>query len=324
MTSIRTIVFGALFVLAPLSRAGAEPLDAKQVPADAKWVIHLDMDGVMASPLGNLITKKIEQTPRAQAAIKEVEIITGLTYPQGLHDVTLYGQNFTPDAGVIVVHATTDHSKIMNALQLNPAYASTPYGSYEVYTWADKGKTMHGSFHGDSLIVMSQSEKSVESALDLLDGKGAGLKTGSNLLAGVGKGTLFYIGAEGLTALQQEHHVKSPLLAQVDTGWISCDLQDKNVVLHGAIVVATAEAAQQMCTSLEGIKAMVTLAGSAEDADPKAKIAADAIKNVTPKAQDKTLTVEWPISLDLVRSGLENMGRHPATRAATAPASVEQ
>jgi hypothetical protein len=66
------------------------------------------------------------------------------------------------------------------------------------------------------------------------------------------------------------------------------------------------------------------LAGNAEDADPKAKIAADAIKNVTAKAQDKTLTVDWPISLDLVRTGLENMGRHAATRAATAPAPVEQ
>jgi hypothetical protein len=322
MPSIRTVVLGALFVLAPLSRAYAQPLEAKQVPADAKWVIHLDMDGVMASPLGDAINKKIEQTPRARAAIKEVEIITGLTYPQGLHDVTLYGRDFTPDAGVLLVHSNTDHAKIMNALQLNPAYASSTYGSYAVYTWADKGKTMHGSFHGDSLIVMSQSEKNVQAALDLLDGKGAGLKADSSLLTGAGKSTLFYIAAEGLTALQQEHHTKSPLLAQVDTGWISCDLQDKNMVLHGAIVVATAEAARQMCTSLEGIKAMVTLAGNAEDADPKARVAADAIKNVTAKAQNKTLTVDWPISLDLVRAELENIGKHAATRTATAPASV--
>jgi len=321
MRSVHAALLSSLFLL-PLSRAGAQPFDAREVPADAKWVLHLDMDAVQASKVGAMLTAKLDKDPRAQAGLNEVQILSGMKIPQDLHDVTIYGKDFTPEGGVVLIHAVTDQAKVVNALKLNPTYASATYGAYEVHTWTDKGKTMHGSYHGAGLILISQSESNLQTALDVLDHKGDAVAPNSPLVAGANKGDLLYLAGTGLTELKPAKEPKSPVLAQVEGAVIAVREQGPNLLAHGTITASALEAAEQIRASLEGIKAIVTLSASGENADAKAKSTAEALQNFTIKAQDKVLTLDWPLSLEMVRTWVDNMGARPATAPAVKVAPV--
>jgi len=64
------------------------------------------------------------------------------------------------------------------------------------------------------------------------------------------------------------------------------------------------------------------LSASGENADAKAKSTAEALQNFTIKAQDKVLTLDWPLSLEMVRTWVDNMGARPATAPAVKVAPV--
>ena len=193
--------------------------------------------------------------------------MTGMSFPKDFHDVTLFGQDFSPESGVVLIHAATDQTKVLTALKANPGYASSAYGTYSVYTWTDKNKTLYGSYHGDSLIVMGQCEKILRPNSTCSMARVRASRPILRCRRGLARASFCVAGA-GLSNLKPTNRPISPLLAQVDNAWISIGEQDPNVVIHNSITALTPEAAQQISTSLQGIQAMADLAGSAEDARP--------------------------------------------------------
>jgi hypothetical protein len=302
---------GLALLLAPATFARADAFDAKTVPADAKWVIHMDADAVQASQLWDIVYKKAQQNPDTQNGIDQLETVTGMKFPKDMHDVTLYGNSFEPDAGVILLHAHTDQEKTLAALKANPSYGSSTYGKYEIHTWEDKGKVLFGTYHDAELIILSNTSKNVEAAIDVLDHKTEPLKLSASLRAGIANGKLLFIAGDGLSNMKTGKP-QNPMLAQVDAAWIAIGEQGKDFVLHGAMVAKTIEAAQQLQASVDGIKAMVVLSGTSQDADAKGKAAAAALQKLTTAVSGTTVTIDWPISLDLIKENIDNAGPKPA------------
>ena len=144
-SSIRRLAALALYLPA-LCLAGALP--AKQIPADAKWVLHLDMDAVAKSALWPAIQEKIDATPGAAAKLAEVETFAGMNLPEDLHSISLYGLSFEDDDAVVLLQAKANQQQLLNALQFNPAYTNEKYAGHEILSWDDKGKTKYGGFFG--------------------------------------------------------------------------------------------------------------------------------------------------------------------------------
>ena len=111
------------------------------------------------------------KTPRRKAKLQELEMATGMVFPQDLHSVTVYGLGFEEPDGVIVVKAKANQQQLLGMLQMNASYASFAHGDHEVISWEDKGKLMHGSFFSADTIIMAQSQENVEKAIDALAAK---------------------------------------------------------------------------------------------------------------------------------------------------------
>jgi hypothetical protein len=296
---------GLALLLVPSTFVRADAFDPKSVPSDAKWVIHLDADALQASKLWGLVYKKAQDMPQAQAGIDQLEAVGGMSFPKDLHGVTMYGNSFQADSIVILLKAHSDQDKALAVLKGNPTYASTTYGSYEIHSWQDNGKTMFGSYHDAGLVVISSSEKNVQTALDAIDHKGQTLHPSATLRDAMTNGKLFFIAGDGLFNIKTPEP-QNPMLAQMDSAWLGASEAGKDFVMHASMSAKTVDAAQQLQTSAEGIKAMVVLSATSQNTDPRMQAAADALDRMTTALNGTTVTVDLPVSLDMIKQNIDN------------------
>ncbi len=282
----------------------ADPYDPKQIPEDAKFVLHVDLDGLQGSKIWDAIHQKLMANPDFQAGISQMETVTGVQFPQNMHDLTLYGRVPGDEAGVILVHAKGDQNKVMTVIQGLPDYSSVGYGDYTIVSWTDKGKKLFGSFQKDDLVVIAHSQENVQSALDVLAGKSPAVKAESPLAAGAAKGQLIYAGAKDIPSLNKD---KNPVLGQMDSGWLSITEKGEDESVQADIQAKTPEAADQMKKMLDGALAMVGVAASAENADPNTKLAAQATQTLNTRVDGKHLIADWAIPATLAQSFIEQM-----------------
>ena len=207
----------------------------------------------------------------------------------------------------------------MTALQLNPAYGSQPFGEYQVVTWDDKGKKMFGAFHDESTVIIGRSSENVEGALKTIDAKAPSIETGSALAAGGKPQVLLYVAAKDLPELKQNGQPRSPIVADLENAWISLSEKGEDALLQASVMSKTAEAAEQMKSALEGIKAMVSLSANSDNPDPNAKNAAIALTRLKATTDNRTMNIDWPISLDLVRPIVDQVTRQKSAPPAPHP-----
>jgi hypothetical protein len=292
----------ALLALSVPAIARADPLDAKMIPADARWVLHVDMDATRDTKLWAALDNQLTGNRDFQDGIGKIEQITGASFPRDLHDVTLYGRSSDDTAGVVIVHAKVNRQQIETLLKMNAAYDSKPYGEYQLLTWHDddKNKTMFGTFRDDSTMIIAQSSDLVRSALDVLDDKSPCIKMDSPLAAGAKPQLMAFVAAAGLKDLKKAGEAPSPVVQQMQSAWISLTETDGTANLKASVVADTAENAEQMTHLLDGAKAIVSLTANNKDnpAAAKAKTLSSLLDKLTCKRDDKTITLDWSLAVD--------------------------
>lgn len=281
-------------IAAASSAAMADPFDAKIVPADAKWVIHIDVDAVAKSAFWPMVEQRINGNPNAQAGVQKFETIAGMTLPQDLHSVTLYGLGFNETEGIVVAKANANQQQLLALLQMNPSFNSVTHGEHEIVSWEDKGKTMHGAFFSTDRVVISQTQENVEKALDLLDGKGDALKADSVLAQPAGAGVLAGIASDAVAELAKKPENKNnPIFANITSAWITLSEQNQNVTLKGTFGAADPTKAQQLKTSAEGLRALGMMLATNENADPKLKMIAPLLPPLEITSQGTNVMLNW-------------------------------
>jgi hypothetical protein len=89
----KRFITAALFASVFIPAVGrADPFDPKHVPADAKWLVHADLDAARDTKSFDLVRQHLLVDAGAQAKFDQLETITGVRVPDDLHDVTVYGK----------------------------------------------------------------------------------------------------------------------------------------------------------------------------------------------------------------------------------------
>jgi hypothetical protein len=329
----------ALVMMAVAGLGGAargEPLTPGNIPATARWVVHVDMDAARDSALWKLVQKKFIEPHQASfdQKVQIVETITGMRFPRDLHDVTLYGPSFAKDDACIVVHAAVNQATVMDLLKLDPEFRSETHNDHEVLTWRDKDKDrlLYGAFFGQDRAILSPVKKHVEAALDAMDGKVAVLKADSPLaafpaaggaVAGAGKeATIVYVAGQGLSGLKKEQDPMSPVVAQTQAGWLAISEVNGRIVGKAALETKTEQSAQQIQSFVDGMKALVTLTASGEKADDKVKAVAAALGNLNLRRDGAVISADIGVSVETLKNLIEthHIGEGPEAAPVKAPA----
>jgi hypothetical protein len=148
----------------PLSLMAA-PLDPSQVPAQAKWVLHADMDAMRASETGKVVFEQIELEHGTQ--LRALKRMFSIHLIDDLQGVTLFG-NGLPEQAVALFHGKFNRGHIEDVLRAAENFSESKHAGVEVMTWTDKGQQQHAAFAGEGLLVFSRQEELLLQALDVL------------------------------------------------------------------------------------------------------------------------------------------------------------
>jgi hypothetical protein len=149
----------------------AAPLNKSWLPADTKWVLHLDFDALRKSQLGSMILTELDT--KYSSKIKALQELLGSNLLTDISHFTLYGPDSQEQNAVLFAQGRFNPQKLTALLALNPQFQKTAYGPYTLYGWfaEQHGKNQVGTFARDNLIAISQNQESLKRALDVLDGK---------------------------------------------------------------------------------------------------------------------------------------------------------
>lgn len=165
-----------LALLAVAWAAPAAPLDKSHVPANPAWVVHLDMDQVRPTAVGQYLLAEM-QKPEAQSRFAVFQSLFNFDPRQQLHALTAYGLSAAHDDGVLMVYADFDRSRLETLVKTARDYQTQPHGTHTIHHWIDDKRPAKdgvpprtsAAIYANSAVIFAQKPALVAQALDVLD-----------------------------------------------------------------------------------------------------------------------------------------------------------
>ncbi len=308
---ILVTTMAALLTLAAIGRA--EPLDLKQVAADAKWVAHVDVDALRASVVVQKAYHKcMEMHKEAAEHLDKLPGKIGMDLRKDLHGFTIYGKDFDKSKAVLILYADVNQQLLKEKAAKAPEHKVTNYGSFELHSWAAKGPhgshPVVGAFFKPNVLVFGGCQEAVTAALDVLAGKSPGITGRDSLLAGrTLPGSILIVRAAAVDP-------KTPfaVLKQTDSFRIALGENNGQSFYRARLNMKSTEAVAQVKTIAEGFRALVSLN---KGIDPEALKLIDGLKVA---GEGKTLNVTWNAKADdvwaAIEKGVQKMREHMQKR----------
>jgi hypothetical protein len=294
--------FAALALLAVVGQAA--PLDSKNVAADAKWVVHVDVDAVRDS----LVVKKAFETcpllkNESGRHFDKIRERVGVDLRKDLHGITLYGRDTDKTHGVAIVFATVNQKLLLEKAEKATDHKVTKHGNIDIHSWTQKcGPKAHvaaGAFYKPDVLVFAASVEGVAAAIDVLSGKSPGITDPKSPLGGdVHAGSSILVRA---IAIRPE--TRCTILKQAQSFRVSLGEHDGKSFYHASLVMKSPEAAAQVQAINDGLKAFAALKFSGDVDVMKL------VNGLKATAKDNTVQVRWEASADDVWTVVDKIAK---------------
>ena len=280
----------------------AAPLDLKHVPANAKWLAHVDVDALRSSTVVQKMWKKTLETHKeAEAHLGMVTALLGMDLRSDLYGMTFFGNEIGKHTGTLIVHAKMDQKRLMGMAQAVPGQSTKKYGDYDVFSFVHKhhnrSQNVAGTFFKTDRLILSSSVEELQSALDVLGGKSGSVAEGAPLAGRVPPGTTVLFRIAGVAAADLP--CKCDVAKKIDSFRLVMGEDHDQSFFRTRTVTTDAEVTNQLRAVIEGGRAMALLHCGDDPAGKKL------VNPLTVKVEDKTLTVLWKAPADDVWDMIE-------------------
>ncbi|MDZ7618030.1 MAG: hypothetical protein U1E05_13575, partial [Patescibacteria group bacterium] len=281
----------------------AETLDQRHVAADARWLVHLDLDAVREGESARHLVGAWLRAEPVRSQLVGIREAIGLDVVKDLRAATLYGHELVPDRGVLIVHAPIDESRLMAFLTQQPNFAQQTQEGRNVLTWTERrggqNHTVFGAIHQQQRMIFSQNEADLAAALAVLDGKAASLAEQDSPLKGAApEGAVLLIRASGLS--EAKLALKSPILRLSETLALTAGEHGAAAFVEVRLTAASEEHVAEFRDVATGLIALAKLMRE-NDKDVLNLLNAIAIRT-----EDRTITARWSGQLVDVIKAVEN------------------
>jgi hypothetical protein len=165
----------------------AGQFDKSLVPANAKWIVFVDVAKLTETDTGQYLLAQIDNQEGGNR-LAALQTLLNLNLRKDLRTLTIYGTNNIPEQSATLFDGAFDQNKLVAALQANDTYLKFDHGNHAIHSWMQKkppaaaperpggasdtppGKRVFGAFHGRRVVV-SQNLATIKGALDVLDAK---------------------------------------------------------------------------------------------------------------------------------------------------------
>jgi hypothetical protein len=254
--AVPAVLLITLFTLPVL----AGPLKNAQVPVDAKWVVHGDLQHLRTTRIRQLVLSELMKEG-LQQKLDGFKQIFGFDPTADLKSVTLYGSIFGDRQGIALIQCDYDRSALMNLLHLNSAHVEHSYKNHLIHQWEDK-HVDYGCFYDEQLIVIGPNKTMVQTALDVLDGAAPNLTAGTPLagLQAIPDGTFFHAAARGFDECVTGKP-KAAVLKHADQLSFYLGERQERVFAEAFVLAPSVENANMIYQVLQGLIAFGSMAG---------------------------------------------------------------
>ncbi len=308
----------AAIALTTATAARAAPFDPAAVSADARWVVHVDMDALRPTKLWQVVDDQLVGNEAFGSKMGLFEQGSGMRFPRDLHSVTIYGHDAGDADAVVVVRATMPRGQFMAAITFAPNYAADTYGKYDVASWTDDDRALYAASHDGSTLLFSRSLDRLHAALDVLDAKAAAVAPADPLAAGGKAPSVLYVAAVDPAALAPPGTTPNPLVRQIDHAWLTLAERPAaatsrpttapalpDAVAHLDVTARSPEAAQKLQAAAGVFKAMISLAALPATAKPGVKFAAAVLRTTTVTQVGPTTTADASVAVDQIQQAID-------------------
>lgn len=163
--------------------AFAAPLRLDDVPEDARWLVHLDMEKLSSSRLGAALFNPESMGERLRLVQEAAKQDAGIDLLKDVSGATLY--SCSPEGGgVAVIRGSFKPEAVLAALKANRKASSESFNGKEIATLAAKrsGKSVAVCFLDGGTAVASTDVERLKAAIDVLEGKRPHLAEGGGEL----------------------------------------------------------------------------------------------------------------------------------------------
>ncbi|MGO9111412.1 MAG: hypothetical protein ACLP9L_19470 [Thermoguttaceae bacterium] len=297
-------MFAALALFAAIGQAA--PLNTKNVAADARWVVHIDVDALRDS---KVVQKAFKTCPLLKDSCKHFDLIRdkiGVDLRKDLHGITVYGRDTEKTHAVAIVFSTVNQQLLLDKAEHAAGHTVTKHGEIDMHFWMQKhGETPHpaaGAFYKPDVLVFAASVEGVAAAIDVLDGKSPGITDPKSPLGGRPPvGSSFVARAFAIPS-----ETRCLILKQTESFRIALGESDGKSFYHSSLEMKSSEAATQVKAIVDGFKAIGTLR-FAGDADVM-----KLIDGLITTVNGKSLRTRWDVSADDVWTVAEKIGKKAA------------
>jgi hypothetical protein len=311
----RIILITLLWAMAAPLLAASVP--KKEITADAKWLLHLDLKELRASKIGDFLYKKFFEE-KFEKQIKAGILMSGFNIDldfQKIKSVTAYGTDYNMEdpKGVLLIHTGQNIKGIIESIvqqqeemekkdqekkgedgklgggekAMVKQIQKDPFDLYSLHGQA------FAAVYGDDLLVVSKSQSRVERAREVLEGKNQNLTEGASFAAfpETPNSFFFLAVAEGFNQLAAIPP-QAKVLQMAEGGRIILGERSDNLFLNFVLLSKTQEATTQIQQVIQGMVALVSLSQTDNkdlmDLAQSVKVSSD--KNAV------TLGVEYPVA----------------------------
>lgn len=249
-------------VLAALAGGvNAAPLNTAQVGADAKFVVHLDVDALKTTQAGKLLLQRTS-TGAENNKLNALAAILGFDLRKDVSGVTVFGAPNAGDEGVIVFNGRFDGQQLVTFVKANDGYTSDSYKGTTVHSWTDEkknNKRTYGVVIGGSTIAMSDKKSALHAALDAIGGGDSIASQNASKLALGGAKDAVLLAAADLAQVNKGKPANAQTLKQAKSGVASIREDGDEMVVSIGLEADTVENAQLMNNAVRGLLAIVQL-----------------------------------------------------------------
>jgi hypothetical protein len=281
----------ALTLVVALGASGrADPLDNRQIPADAKWLFHVDVSAINAGTVSRRISDLWLERPPTSLQLRQLRRTTGVDPSKDLKGITIYGRSYKANGAVVILRSKVVQDRPHRYLRRRPDYQESQHGRHELMAWTEKKRRvdehpMTACFFRPTLWVFARDIDDLKLALDVLDGNSPSLSQDNSLHAPAApEGTVIQMRGTGLREAQLPF--ESPLVRK-STYLIALGGETSTEAFAEArMATESEEVAGQLRAVADGLLAMARLRF---DKDPDALRMLDAVKV---SAEEKIVSVE--------------------------------
>jgi len=283
--------------------APAAPLDLARVAADAKWLMHLDMDAARESiVLERAWERMVKMHPQAEQMMKMGAGMLGMDPRKDLRDVTMYGADTDKRNGVMVVRAKVNREMLERMVEKAPDHQTMEHNDHVLHAWTHKGwkgrkgEKVVGAFQKDDVLVFARTPDRVKAALDVLDGDAATADRDGPLGGRVRPGSILVARAAAV-----DPDTKCPVLRQGRAFRVALGENDGASLYRARLDMKSPEAADQAEDVVEGLAAVARLRWGDEAAAMKL------VDGLETKTEGATCMISWDAPADGVWAVMETM-----------------